>query len=127
MTPSYGLLTYLASPEYNAGDYIQSLAAAQFLPRIDKYVNREKLHEYKGTPLKMILNGWFMHRPGNWPPSKDIDALLLSFHLNSQAKGMLTPEGIEWFQKQGPVGCRDEYTRDVLNAAGIKTYISGCL
>lgn len=32
---SYGLLTYLAWPEYNAGDYIQSLAAARFLPKVD--------------------------------------------------------------------------------------------
>lgn len=128
MTPSYGLLTYLASPEYNAGDYIQSLAAARFLPRIDKYVNREKLHDYKGIPLKMILNGWFMHRPGNWPPSKDIDALALSFHLNSQAKNlMLSNEGIEWFKEHAPIGCRDEFTREALHTAGIETYLSGCL
>lgn len=127
MTQSYGLLTYLAWPEYNAGDYIQSLAAARYLPQIDKYVNREKLSEYKGTPLKMILNGWFMHKPANWPPSKDIQALPLSFHLNSQAKGMLNRQGIEWFKNHEPIGCRDEYTRELLSAAGIDTYHSGCL
>lgn len=127
MTPSYGLLTYLAWPEYNAGDYIQSLAAARFLPLIDKYVNREKLNEYKGTPLKMILNGWFMHKPAQWPPSEKIEALPLSFHLNSQAKEMLSPGGIEWFKKYEAIGCRDEYTRELLHTAGIETYLSGCL
>lgn len=127
MTPSYGLLTYLAWPEYNAGDYIQSLAAARYLPHIDKYVNREKLSEYKGTPLKMILNGWFMHKPAHWPPSGDIHALPLSFHLNSQAKGMLSRQGIEWFRRHEPIGCRDEYTRELLSSAGIDTYHSGCL
>jgi hypothetical protein len=128
MTASYGLLTYLAWPEYNAGDYIQSLAAAQFLPRIDKYINREKLNEYNGAPVKMILNGWFMHKPGHWPPSGDIHPLVTSFHLNSQAKdGMLNSAGIEWFRKHAPIGCRDEYTQEVLTKHDVETYLSGCL
>jgi hypothetical protein len=128
MTPSYGLLTYLAWPEYNAGDYIQSLAAAQFLPVVDKYVNREKLNEYNGNTLKLIMNGWFMHRPANWPPSDKIEPLVTSFHLNSQAKDlMLNRKGVDWFKKHGPIGCRDQYTQDILTRAGIETYFSGCL
>jgi len=125
---SFGLLTYLAWPEYNAGDYIQSLAAAQYLPRVDKYINREKLNEYNGNNLKLIMNGWFMHRPSNWPPSDKIEPLVTSFHLNSQAKeSMLSKKSIEWFKKHGPVGCRDTYTLDVLSKAGVETYLSGCL
>lgn len=128
MIVSYGLLTYLAWPEYNAGDYIQSLAAARFLPRVDKYINRERLSEYRGEPVKMILNGWFMHRPANWPPAHSINPLLTSFHLNCQAKDqVLTKKGIEWFRSNGPVGCRDQYTREVLSEHGIDTYMSGCL
>lgn len=128
MTPSYGLLTYLAWPEYNAGDYIQSLAAAQFLPRVDKYMNREKLNEYRGNTLKLIMNGWFMHRPANWPPSPDIDPLMISFHLNSQARDqMLNAKGLEWFKQHAPVGCRDPYTLDMLTSAGVECYHSGCL
>lgn len=125
---SYGLLTYLAWPEYNAGDYIQSLAAAQYLPRVDKYINREKLNEYKGATLKLIMNGWFMHRPANWPPSDNIDPLVTSFHLNSQAKEhLLSKQSIEWFIRHEPIGCRDPYTLDLLSNAGVKTYLSGCL
>ena len=125
---SYGLLTYLAWPEYNAGDYIQSLAAAQFLPRVDKYINREKLNEYKGDTLKLIMNGWFMHRPANWPPSDHIEPLITSFHLNSQVKeNLLSNKSIEWFIRHEPIGCRDEYTLDLLNKAGVETYLSGCL
>jgi hypothetical protein len=124
----YGLLTYLASPEYNAGDYIQSLAAAQFLPRIDAYVNREKLNEYNGNQLKLIMNGWFMHRPQNWPPSDKIVPLLTSFHLNSQVSdSLLTKKSVDWFCKQGPVGCRDMHTFDLLANAGVDAYLSGCL
>lgn len=128
MTASYGLLTYLAWPEYNAGDYIQSLAAARYLPRIDKYINRERLSEYTGEPVQMILNGWFMHRPGNWPPSSAITPLLTSFHLNCQAKHqVLNKRGVDWFKQHGPVGCRDKYTQEVLSEHGIDTYLSGCL
>ena len=128
MSPSYGLLTYLAWPEYNAGDYIQSLAAAQFLPRVDKYVNREKLNEYNGNTLKLIMNGWFMHKPGNWPPSADIDPLMISFHLNSQAKNeMLNAKGVDWFKQHAPIGCRDIYTLEALTGAGVECYQSGCL
>lgn len=128
MAPSYGLLTYLAWPEYNAGDYIQSLAAAQFLPRVDKYVNREKLGDYSGSKLTMIMNGWFMHRPEKWPPSTDIDPLMISFHLNSQARsGMLNKKGIDWLKRHAPVGCRDPHTLEILASAGIDSYLSGCL
>lgn len=124
----YGLLTYQANPEYNVGDYIQSLAAAQFLPRIDKYMNREKLNNYRGEPIKLIMNGWFMHRPANWPPSDQIDPLLISFHLNSQAKEqLLDKEGREWFKRHEPVGCRDIYTLRAMSDAGIEAYLSGCL
>jgi hypothetical protein len=124
----FGLLTYKAHPEYNVGDYIQSLAAAQYLPRIDEYINREKLSLYDGEPVKLIMNGWFMHNPENWPPSERIIPLLVSFHLNSQVKDkLLTREGVGWFKKNEPVGCRDQYTLDCLQKAGIDAYLSGCL
>ena len=107
----YGLLTYLANPEYNVGDYVQSLAAAQFLPHIDKYLNREKLNIYNEEQVKLIMNGWFMHRPECWPPSDNIDPLLISFHLNSQVKDqLLDNKGKKWFKRHQPVGCRDPYT-----------------
>ncbi len=126
--PAFGLLTYKAHPEYNVGDYIQSLAAARFLPQVDQYVNREKLSKYNGEKLKLILNGWFMHHPENWPPSEQIDPLLISFHLNAQAReAMLSDAGTRWFKEHGPVGCRDLYTQEALNSVGIDTWLSGCL
>lgn len=125
---AYGLLTYKAHPQYNVGDYIQSLAAEQFLPQVDQYINREKLSSYSGPLLKMILNGWFMHSPQHWPPSPQIDPLLISFHLNSQVKDqLLSAKGKEWFRKHAPVGCRDLFTLNALQSAGIDAYLSGCL
>ncbi len=65
----YGLFTYKHSHNnlINIGDYVQSLAAKQFLPRVDEYVERDELNSLKGEEIKIIMNGWYTHYPGNWP------------------------------------------------------------
>ena len=105
----YGLLTYNENQRFfNVGDNIQSLAAKQFLPRVDVYVNREKLAEYKGPKLKVIMNGWFTHNIHNWVPSEDIIPLFVSFHINNTAAPfMLNEKGIVYLKKHQPIGCRD--------------------
>lgn len=130
----FGILTYCQPTEnvhsrFNVGDYIQSLAALQFVK--DKnylFLNREALNEYKGERIKMILNGWFMHEPQNWPPSENIDPLFISFHLNhSVKKEMSSPQNVRYFKAHEPIGCRDTSTRQFLEANGISVYYSGCL
>ena len=44
-------------PCINIGDYIQAVAASQFLSKTDTYIERERLSSYRGEPVKMILNG----------------------------------------------------------------------
>ena len=69
-----------------------------------------------------------MEQSKNWPPSKKITPLFLSFHLNPTAKkNMLTENGIKYFKKHQPIGCRDYYTQKLLSSYDIKTYFSGCL
>ena len=58
----YGLLKYDENKRFfNVGDNIQSLAAKQFLPKVDEFLNREKLGEYKCEKTKLIMNVkvWF--------------------------------------------------------------------
>ena len=63
----------------NIGDYVQALASSQFLPHIDGFIDRdEDLKDYAGEPCKVIMNGWYMHLPQNWPPSDLIDPLFLA-------------------------------------------------
>lgn len=125
----YGLLVYEESEKFfNIGDYIQSLAAKQFLPRVDVYLNREQLANYKGEKIKLIMNGWFTHNAKNWIPSDDIQPLFVSFHINNTAaKEMLSDEGIKYLKKHQPIGCRDQYTVDILTNNGIDAYFTGCL
>ena len=123
----YGLMTYDIKKHFNVGDYIQSLAARQFLPQIDQYVNRERLDEYKGPKIKLIMNGWFMHHPEHWPPSSDVLPLFVSFHLTKRAAAtVLDDEGVSYL-KRFRVGARDTSTLKKLQEKGIDSYFSNCL
>lgn len=125
----YAMMTYKESIRtFNTGDYIQSLAAEQFLPHVDALINREKLGQYTGEQAKIILNGWFTHDPDTWMPSEKLTPLFVSFHINSSAASrLLSPEGINYLKKHEPIGCRDHYTVRILKEKGINAYFTGCL
>ena len=125
----YALLKYDENKRFfNVGDNIQSLAAKQFLPKVDIYLNREELADYRGEKVKLIMNGWFTHNIHNWIPSEDIEPLFVSFHMNNTAAPyMLTEAGVEYLKKHEPIGCRDQYTADILKGKGIDAYFTGCL
>lgn len=127
-----GLMVYYTNPVtniFNIGDYIQSLAAAQFFDnKIDVYLNREELNMYSGDDVKLIMNGWFLHKPNNFPPSNAIVPLFVAFHLNSTAYCILDKHDVvEYFKRHEPIGCRDKNTVEVLQQKGIKAYFSGCM
>lgn len=113
----------------NIGDYVQALASSQFYPRVDGFLDRDTdLASYDGEPCKIIMNGWYMHNPANWPPSDKIDPLFVAVHINSLAKDALTtPESIKYFKKHEPIGCRDHYTMELLKKKGVDAYFSGCM
>ncbi len=125
----YGLLKYDENKRFfNVGDNIQSLAAKQFLPKVDVLLNRERLAEYGDGELKLIMNGWFTHNTHNWVPSEDISPVFVSFHMNNTAApAMLSDKGIAYLKKHEPIGCRDQFTADTLTEKGIKAYFTGCL
>jgi Polysaccharide pyruvyl transferase len=125
----YGILTYQENKRFfNVGDYIQSLAARQFLPQVDAYLNRETLGDYAGEPLQLIMNGWFTHNASRWVPAPEIDPLFVSFHVNNTAApAMLDDKGVAYLKAHQPIGCRDRFTEDLLKQHGIDAYFSGCL
>jgi hypothetical protein len=125
----HALMTYLAKGKLykNIGDYIQSVAAGQFL-RHDVYIEREHLHEYEGEKTKVIMNGWFMHYPKNFPPSESIEPLFVSFHINPKAKDeLLSEKTVAYLKRHAPIGCRDHHTAEILQQRGVSAYFSGCL
>lgn len=125
----YAIMTYeTARKNFNIGDYIQSLAAAQYLPQIDYVLNREKLDEYDGEEVKMIMNGWFMSHPEHWPPSPKIKAHPVAFHMEAHKVEQLAgKDKIEWYKKHEPFGCRDSLTLNLLKERGVNAWYTGCL
>lgn len=114
----------------NIGDYVQALAAKQFFDEgIDLFLEREtELKEYKGEEVKMIMNGWYMNHPENWPPSEQIIPLFVALHINvCGLPQFLCEESIEYFKKHEPIGCRDTNSVDLLRKKGVEAYFSGCL
>ena len=114
------------NPNYmNIGDYIQSLAARQFFPNIDEYIDRDQLGKYNKCNVNMIMNGWYYIWKKNKTFSNKIRPLFVSVHLTNTEH--ISKETLSYFKKHEPIGCRDFYTRDFLCSHGIKAYFSGCL
>lgn len=113
----------------NLGDYVQSLAAMQYLPKNtnDGYtlIDRDSLCEYNGPKVKMIMNGWYFINEKNHVASDKINPLYVAFHINNGED--LGPKMIDYLKKHEPIGCRDYQTKRFLDKNGVKTYFSGCL
>lgn len=113
----------------NIGDYIQALAAKQFIGEVDVFLEREtELKSYEGDEVMMIMNGWYMNHPENWPPSDKIIPLFVALHINVCGLPLfLSTESIEYFKKYQPIGCRDTNSVKLLKDKGVDAYFSGCL
>lgn len=113
----------------NIGDYIQSLAARQFLNDSNPIlISREDLSDYDGEQVKLILNGWYAIKGEKFPPSDKITPLLVSHHINKSVHSHYKKEEVvNFYKKNEPVGCRDYFTLEFLESLGIKSYYTGCL
>ena len=129
----YGILIYnysYYSPnarEINIGDYIQSLAALQFLPKncIPKLIDRDSFQLYQGENTTLIMNGWYNLIYKNKKVPDNISPIYLSVHiLNVNRLDSITINNLKKYQ---PIGCRDLYTLNGLRKYGIDAYFSSCL
>lgn len=112
----------------NIGDYMQSLAAAQFAGAEAVFIEREKLDAYDGAPVKLVMNGWFMHDQAHFPPSHAISPLFVSFHLCPALRdSFFTPETIAYLKRHAPIGCRDRETVEAMTRHGIPAEFTSCL
>jgi glycosyltransferase involved in cell wall biosynthesis len=124
---AYGLLV---APTHNIGDEIQSLAQRQFLPQVDYFVNRERLHQPdeqlpRDRRIRLIMNGWFLHNVSQWPPNEIFEPVFISFHADNP--DLVSFRYRHYYKKYEPIGCRDEYTRDLFRNIGVDAYVSYCL
>ncbi len=126
LAASFGLLV---AHTQNLGDDIQAIAARQFLPNVDYYLDRESLSDFQaGRSVYTIFNGWFLHRTHKWPPSPDIKPLFISFHIATSASSqLLSGASIRYLEQYQPIGARDLFTAEALKRHGVEAYFSGCL
>ena len=112
----------------NIGDYIQTLAVIKLIGKDYKILDRESLNSYNDEPRKVIINGWFMEKPLNFPPSSNIKPLFISFHINPDiASDFLNSNTVSYLKEHQPIGCRDTFTQELLEKHNIKTFFSSCV
>ena len=113
----------------NIGDYIQSLAALQFLPYncIPYFVDRDSIEFYNKTKSKIIIimNSWNIIEKGNRKVPSNIYPIYLSYHINNIK--YIDSITLNNLKKNEPIGCRDKFTQKYLQKKGINSYFSSCL
>lgn len=122
---TFAVLSY--SESENLGDEIQSIAAAQFLPRVDTTVDRDHLRQdTAGRTIDAILNGWFLIGE-EWPPPDGLHPLLVSFYAPPEHARVYDRRHLEWYRRHEPIGCRSIAAVRGFEAIGVHAYFSGCL
>ena len=122
----------------NLGDHIQILAALRLLRRLgvepalyidrdDEIASCEMLRE-DGKRAAILLNGWFKTNREQWPPNERLEPVFLGFHIRLfQCPELLSDEALRYYRKHEPIGCRDAYTRQLLESRGVRSFESNCL
>ncbi len=132
-TDKFALYTFSTE---NIGDDIQAIAARRFLPRVDHYIERDLVGDWKNFDqrenVKMIANGWYMHRPYSWPiRDETIKPLYTSMYIEQSSQVIvdkfLSSDSRKIFKEAGQVGARDESTYEFFRSKGIDAYLSGCV
>ncbi len=114
----------------NLGDYVQTLAADAFLPRVDVEVDRDQLSVPLTEQTKLIANGWYCLHDRCHLFSSQLSPLLISMHVSELSCGNPMSKSLTRIKDLAeirPVGCRDHYTLEFFQGHGIPAYFSGCL
>jgi hypothetical protein len=139
----YGALEYNTS--CNLGDNIQTIAAMQYLPRIDVWIDRDSgiINDPNISPSKRILtiyNGWFNFN--FWKSIHDrVIPLFYSFHIENdthendknydciqQYRTPFQPSIVDRMTVSSyPKFTRDIESNNILQKLGMKSLFGGCL
>ena len=127
-----GLLSYPFSKfGTNLGDETQAIAAEQFLPRWDCYIEHQTLASYTelAEDIFLIANGYLYCRDkGVFPLGDSLKPLWTSLHIALHSAYLWDNlEKLDYFRPYQPIGCRDFATMRFLQKHNIEAYFSGCL
>lgn len=122
----------------NIGDHIQIIASDALLARFgiapkwrvdrDDEINSARVLDAVKCSVPIILNGWFKRNTNEWPPSQRFQPLFIGFHIRLfQCPNLVSPESVAYYERFAPIGCRDQYTQNLLRSHGVEAYLSHCL
>ena len=133
----YGYLSFGRNPaqsrdQYgNLGDWYQTFAVQALFRKMGipesqwQRVERTQIRDYRGTAVRLVLQGCFLHLKGApvFPVSPDLDPCFFGFHCLSA----LDRRGLRALPTQMVIGCRDEPTYRRMRELGKQAFLSGCL
>lgn len=120
---------------YNIGDYIQPLAMRRIYTE-EMGISEDEIVEisirelgtYRGEYLIVPINFFFVGcHSGNitcFPCSPYMIPVFIGLHLST---GMLGPKEVDHLRYYSPIGCRDEFTLNVMRRYQIPSYLFGCV
>ncbi|XP_038074476.1 uncharacterized protein LOC119742533 [Patiria miniata] len=111
----------------NLGDEVQGFPGIQFLPFVDRFVDRENFGGSKEqNRIRLFLNAWYGDTAMRWPPPRNIDPILLSMHIHKSVKFKFKSHA-KYLRAKEPIGCRDTGTLEFLERIEVDAFLSGCL
>ncbi len=114
----------------NTGDEIQAIAGIQFLPFIDFFLDREyqKAPDTNGKHT-VFFNAWWGNRKLKWPPSENIDPVMLSVHTEERFRSVIASSSriVSFLKSKAPIGARDMITKRFMESIGVRSFFAGCM
>ena len=127
----YGLVVFKETT--NLGDDIQSYSIKKLLPKVDYFIESEKLNAFISNDkevVKTIIGGWYNHDNFSFLPSPFINPFFISIHLTDELTNQkpcyFTNYFLNYLKKYEPIGLRDDVVKKYLDEGGIENYFSGC-
>ena len=112
----------------NLGDEIQGFGGLQFVPFIDRFIDREKIVETSGKePVTIFFNAWWGTKQSSWPPPPNVHPVLVSVHADEPMFISVWGKDIDYFKSREPIGCRDSGTLNLMRQYGVEAYFSACM
>lgn len=114
----------------NLGDYVQSIAANQFMDVFSResYFSRDDMRGLQEND-SAILNGWYRVEKKAHLLRHPVNVLPVSIHINNPEATEDVRAVVESWERNGDgrIGCRDLSTAKYLTELGFNAYFSSCL
>ncbi len=132
----YGILIDKSRNRFE--DRIERYAVSKYLPHTDYFIDLDDIdsfHTVDGEPVKVIMSYWWPSNKVHWPLSDTIIPKFIGLHIGDlfpSDDGSVNGDelfglGEDCLKRFGPVGVRDQISKDFLLGRGIPAFLSGCV